>query len=123
MSVELTPSSKSAFIAGASLSVIAWISMFKLDELAKLFRVNRWIRKQVILEWIDENKSLALLLTEFINFGVHGVTNSESVTFAVGSTVTNALMIFVFLPLRMMKIKRKVGPVVIKRPFVKVGAA
>ena len=96
----LTPSSKSAFISGMALSLVAWLTIFKLNDLAKLFRVQRFVSQKKILTWVNENKALTLLGTEFVNYGVHGVTGVESVTFALGSTLFNAVTIFVLLPFK-----------------------
>ena len=101
--MQLTPTDKGSGIAGMALASIAWFSLFKLDDVAKLCRVDRWISQEPLFAWITRstsNKALTLLFTEIVNFSVHGVTNPASVLFACGSTVVNAFMIFVGLPLR-----------------------
>lgn len=101
--MTLTPTDKGAGLAGIVLSSIAWFSLFKLDHLAKILHVGRWISKDILFNWITRsmsNKALTLLFTEIVNFGVHGVSNPSSVLFASGSTVINAFMIFVGLPIR-----------------------
>lgn len=107
--MQLTPSSKSAFFAGMALSLVAWMSLFKLDELAKLFRVRRFVSQRKVELWMNENKALTLLGTEFVNFGVHGVTGADSVTFALGSTFFNAIMIFIGLPLKFFFANKRKG--------------
>lgn len=104
--MQLTPSAKSSFIAGMGLSVIGWMTLLHVDTLADMFHLDRWIKQRKILIWIDSNKILTLLLTEFLNYGVHGITNPDSVTFAGGSTVINVLFIFLFLPLRMIGLRQ-----------------
>ncbi len=102
--MTLTPTDKGAGMAGMVLSAIGWLSLFKLDHLAEMCRVSRWIKAESLFEWITRsmrNKAFTLLVTEIINFSVHGVTNPASVLFACGSTIVNAFMIFVGLPLRM----------------------
>ena len=37
---------------------------------------------------------ILLLFTEVFNFGIHGVESPSGVTFALGSTVVNTVMIF-----------------------------
>jgi hypothetical protein len=101
--MNLTPTDKGAGFAGIMLASIAWFSAFKLDEVASLCHVNRWISKEPIFNWITrsyKNKATAILFTEIINFGVHGVTNPASVLFACGSTIVNSFMIFIGLPIR-----------------------
>lgn len=107
--MQLTPTDKGAGFAGIMLASIGWLSLFKLDHVAKLCHVDRWVKTDSLFNWITQstsNKALTLLVTEIINFSVHGVTNPASVLFACGSTIVNAFMIFVGLPLRM-KIKRE----------------
>lgn len=101
--MNLTPTDKGAGIAGIALSSLGWFSLFKMDHILELFRL-RWKPKEALFRWITRSyatKSLTLLITEVINFGVHGVTNPASVLFACGSTIVNAFMIFVGLPLHM----------------------
>jgi len=101
--VQLTPTDKGSGIAGIALASIAWFSLFKLDDVAELCRVQKWVSKEPLFAWITKsysNKALTLLLTEIINFSIHGITNPASVLFACGSTIVNAAMIFVGLPLR-----------------------
>jgi hypothetical protein len=108
--MQLTPTDKGAGLAGLVLASLGWLSLFKLDSLAELCHVNRWIKQEKIFGWITQSmktKSTALLITEIINFGVHGISSPAGVLFACGSTVINAFMIFVGLPLRM-KAKREV---------------
>ena len=92
-----------------ALSLVAWLTIFKLNDLAKLFRVQRFVSQRKVLTWVNENKALTLLGTEFVNYGVHGVTGVESVTFALGSTLFNAITIFVLLPLKYFLDKKRFG--------------
>lgn len=108
--MQLTPTDKGAGFAGILLSSVAWLSLFKLDHVAELCRVNKWIGSEGLFNWITRsmsNKALTLLATEIVNFTVHGVTNPASVLFACGSTLVNAFMIFVGLPLRQMRRREK----------------
>lgn len=101
--MTLTPTDKGAGFAGIALASIAWLSAFKMDHVFKICRVDCWCHMDGLFNWITRsysNKALTLLLTEVVNFTVHGVTNPASVLFAVGSTFVNAFMIFIGLPLR-----------------------
>jgi len=99
MSMNLTPTTKGAFLAGVLLWLLMWLSLFKADEIAELGGIQRWMNSKRILGWISAHKSTTLLSTELINYGTHGIGDAESVTFAAGGTLVNALMIFVLLPL------------------------
>lgn len=101
--MNFTPTDKGAGLAGFVLATLGWFSAFKIDNVAKLLHVNRWIKQEAIFEWITRSlstKSTALLVTEIINFGVHGITDPASVLFACGSTIVNAFCIFGLLPMR-----------------------
>jgi hypothetical protein len=92
-----TPTATSSAAAGVGLWAVGWSALLKLDKIPV---VKRWVNKERILDRMNENKVLTLLGTEVINFGVHGISNATSVTFALGGTVFNLFMIFIVLPLR-----------------------
>lgn len=94
--MTLTPTAQSSAIAGFALWLVGWLTLFKLD---KLPFVGKFVNKDRVIAWIKANKVLTLMCTEVFNFGVHGISNPASVTFALGGTVMNALMIFILLPL------------------------
>jgi hypothetical protein len=95
-----TPTASSEVFAGAGLSGIGWSMIFKIDTIAKLFRCERWVSRERILAWINANKVVTLLSTELFNFGIHGVESPSGVTFALGSTFVNTIMIFIVIPIR-----------------------
>lgn len=103
--MQLTPTDKGSGIAGMALATIGWATLFKLDAVAKILRLDRWIKQEKIFDWIVRNKYLSLLITEIINFSTHGVTQASSVLFACGSTLVNFFVILVFLPIRAKHIK------------------
>ena len=96
MTLALTPTAQSSAIAGFVLWFVGWMTLFKVDHLPF---IGRFIRKDRMIDWISHNKVLTLMCTEVFNFGVHGISQATSVTFALGGTAFNALMIFVLLPL------------------------
>jgi hypothetical protein len=98
--MNITPTDKGSLIAGVGVSSLAWLSMFKLDTMAKLCHVNRWVSQDKIFGWISRNKSLSILCTEVLNFGTHGITNPAGVLFALGSTIINSVFIFIVVPIR-----------------------
>lgn len=104
--MSITPSAKSSFMAGFCLSVVAWLTILKLDALAKFFRVEKIVNQKRWLDWMTDNKVLTLLFTEFFNYGLHGITSVTATTFALGSTCFNAIAIFVGLPIRKKLIQR-----------------
>lgn len=109
--MQLTPTDKGAGIAGFAFAILAWFSLFKLDHVAKICHIDRWVKRDRFFEWIVSSystKSLTFLLTEILNFATHGVTNPASVLFACGSTVVNAFMIFIGLPLHVKSRREKV---------------
>lgn len=97
----ITPSNTGNAIAGVGLGVFAWGAFFKADKIPWLKKLITTQRKEKTLKWVNENKGLSLLGLETINFGIHGITNPNGVIFALGNTVLNVFMLWVFLPLRM----------------------
>jgi len=97
---NLTPSTKGAFLSGLGLWVLLWASLFKSDELAEAAGIERWFSSERCLNWIRQHKSTSLLGTELFNYGTHGISDQLGVTFALGGTAVNLLVIFVLLPVR-----------------------
>src|ERR1700691_2720193 len=97
--MTLTPTTKGAFLAGVLLWSLMWLSLFKADELVELGRIQRFMSSKRVLHWISKHKSTTLLSTELINYGTHGIGDADSVVFAAGGTLVNALVIYVLLPL------------------------
>jgi len=95
-----TPTASSSFFAGVGLWGVIWSAVYKIESVAKIVGLGRWVNKEKILAWISGHKVVALLATEAINFGVHGIENPNSTTMALGGTITNLAMIFVVLPTR-----------------------
>lgn len=100
--MTITPTDKGSLMAGMGISSIAWLSVFKMDYIAKKLHINRWLSQKGFFSWINGNKSLSILITEVINFAVHGISNPASVLFALGSTLVNAVFIFIVIPVKMM---------------------
>jgi hypothetical protein len=98
--VNLTPSTKGSFLAGVGLWLLIWASLWKADEFAEAAHLQRWVSSDRCLRWINQHRSTSLLGTELVNFGSHGTTDPLGVTSALGGTLVNLLMLFVFLPAR-----------------------
>ena len=102
-----TPTASSSFFAGVGLWGVIWSAVYKIESVAKMFGLGRFVSKEKILRWISGHKVVTLIGTEAINFGVHGVENPNSVTMAIGGTITNCVMIFIVLPIRNLIHRRK----------------
>lgn len=96
----LTPSTKGSFLAGIGFWTLLWLAVAKLDEIAACFRLRRWLSTDKCLAWVNRHKALTLLGTECGNYGTHGIANPLGVTFALGGTLVNAIVICVLVPLR-----------------------
>jgi len=93
-----TPSSRGNFAAGVGLWLLAWAALFKLDDLGHLCGFQHWFSREKCLQWIRGHKSTSLLITECVNFATHGISDPLGVTFALGGTLVNGLMIFIVVP-------------------------
>lgn len=96
----LTPTNSGSVIAGVGVGVFSWSAFLKADKIPFVNKLVNTKRKESTLSWMNKNKGISLLGLEACNFGLHGVTNPNSVVFALGNTVLNSLMIFVWLPFR-----------------------
>lgn len=97
---SLTPSFKGALIAGIGVWTLFWSALQKADKIPLL---GRFVKKEKAFDWVNHNKSLTLLGTEALNFGLHGISNPDSVAVALGGTATNVIMIFGIIPWRQRK--------------------
>jgi hypothetical protein len=95
--MTITPTDKGAMIAGFGVWCLTWLTLFKLDQLPL---INRFFRKDKAMGWINRNKTVALICTEAINFGTHGVSHPDSALFALGGTIVNLFMVMLFIPWR-----------------------
>jgi hypothetical protein len=93
--MTLTPTDKGSLFAGIGMWALLWGAVAKVDGIPI---VNRFINRDKIFRKISANKSVSLLITEGINFGVHGVSNPTGVIFALGGTIVNAILIFIVAP-------------------------
>jgi hypothetical protein len=107
--MTITPTNQGSLIAGIGMWALAWATVFKLD---KIPIVKSFFNKEKVFDWISDNstnKSLTLIITEFINFAIHGVSNPNGVIFALGGTMVNAFMIFIGLPYRQRQRRKEHG--------------
>ena len=96
--MQLTPSLKGSFIAGVGLWCLIWAALFKADEIAELGGFQRWTSSERCLRWIRQHKSTSLISTEILNYSHTGL-DPLGVTFALGGTLVNALVIYLLLPI------------------------
>lgn len=98
--MTFTPSTKGAFLAGVGLWILGWLALFKLDNIFRDTPLRRFATSQRCIHWINRHRSATLLGTELVNYGTHGISQPDSVVFAIGGTIVNVLMIFCVLPMR-----------------------
>jgi hypothetical protein len=103
----LTPSNTGNVAAGVGVGIFAWGAFLKADKIPWIQKLLTTKRKDATLKWIDKNKGISLLGLETVNFGIHGITNPNSVMFALGNTILNIFMLWVYLPFRMANAAKK----------------
>ena len=103
----LTPSNSGNLVAGVGVGTFAWAVFLKADRIPWIKRLITTKRKESSLSWVNDNKGMSLLGMEAVNFSIHGITEPNSVMFALGNTILNVFMLWVFLPLRQMKANRR----------------
>jgi hypothetical protein len=104
--MTLTPSTKGAFLAGIGLWLLLWLSLFKLDDIFEDTPIERFVSSERSIDWISRHRGTTLLGTELFNYGTHGISQPDSVVFAIGGTIVNLLMIFAVLPVRALRKNR-----------------
>jgi hypothetical protein len=102
----LTPSNTGNVAAGVGVGIFAWGAFLKADKIPWIQKLLTTKRKDATLKWIDKNKGISLLGLETVNFSIHGVTEANSVFFALGNTLLNVLMLWIYLPFRQIKLSK-----------------
>ena len=93
----LTPTFIGSLLAGVACWLLFWYGISHIDSIPYL---NQYLSRKMILEWIRKNPQLALMLTELVNIGLHGVGSAAAVLFTFGGTLVNAAMIFGVVPVQ-----------------------
>lgn len=93
----LTPTFIGSLLAGMACWLLFWYGISHVDSIPYL---NQYLSRKMILEWIRKNPQLALILTELVNIGLHGVGTAAAVLFTIGGTLINATMIFGVAPVQ-----------------------
>jgi hypothetical protein len=93
----LTPTFIGSLLAGVACWLLFWYGISHVDSIPYL---NQYLSRKMILEWIRKNPQLALMLTELVNIGLHGVGSAAAVLFTFGGTLVNAAMIFGVVPVQ-----------------------
>ena len=89
--MQVTPTMRGSFFAGIGLWVLVW-------ALLKAGGFERWVNSDRCLSWIRNHKSTSLIGTELCNYAHTGL-DPLGVTFAIGGTLVNALVIYLLLPM------------------------
>jgi len=93
----LTPTFIGSLLAGIACWLLFWYGISHVDSIPYL---NQYLSRKMILEWIRRNPQLALMLTELVNIGLHGVGSAAAVLFTFGGTLVNVAMIFGVVPVQ-----------------------
>ena len=97
--MTFTPSATSSFSACAVFWGMIWATLGKLNELVHSVGFKKSNPRQAVLRWINAHKVATITLTEAVNYSVHGISSPLGVTFALGGTLVNALMVTFIVPI------------------------
>jgi hypothetical protein len=78
---------------------MVWATLGKLDELVHFVGFKKSNPRQAVLRWINAHKVVTITLTEAVNYSVHGISSPLGVTFALGGTLVNILMVTFIVPI------------------------
>ncbi len=106
MANTFTPTAASAAVAGFGFWALVWSIALKIDTILALFGFHSNYSKRIRV-WINANKALTLCITEVFNFSIHGITNPDAVTFAIGGTLFNFFYVLLINPLLCLKDRKK----------------
>jgi len=93
--VLITPTLLGSLIAGVACWLLFWFGVSHVDSIPFL---NRYLSKDMIMEWVRQNPVQALLITELINVLFHGIGSASAVFFTFSGTLVNACVIFGVIP-------------------------
>ena len=110
----ITPSNSGNLVAGAGIGIFAWGAFLKADKIPFMKKILTTKRKESTLIWINGNKGISLLGLEAINFGIHGILSPNAVIFALGNSILNIFMLWVYLPFRMARASKQQIKTVVK---------
>ena len=83
------------------LWTLLWLFFSKMDSIAKMCHADGFVRSEKILDWMSDHKTVTFMGTETVNIAKsHFGLDPMGVMFALGGTVVNAAVIFVWLPIR-----------------------
>ena len=91
----ITPTMLGSLIAGVACWLLFWYGVSHVDSIPYL---NQFLSRKMIMDWIRRNPQLALIITELINVGMHGLGSAAGVLFTVAGTFVNATMILGVAP-------------------------
>lgn len=91
----ITPTFIGSLMAGVCCWLLFWFGVSHLDSIPYL---NKYLTRRMVLDWVAEHPVTSLLLTEGVNVLFHGLGSASSVFFTFAGTITNAAVIFLFLP-------------------------
>jgi hypothetical protein len=89
----LTPTLVGLLLAGAAFWTLIWAAIHKLDEIPYL---NGITSTKQVLDWIESHQGMTLVITEGVNFLLHGLS-PNGVMFTLGGTIVNFLMVFIYI--------------------------
>ena len=104
-----TPTATGEYFAGIGLWSTIWGFLYKIESVAKLCHAEQWVSRDRVFEWIADNKIVAFLGTELLNFAMHGISSPDAVLFNMGGSSANVVMIFGIIPIRQARLARKLG--------------
>src|SRR5258705_12870355 len=93
----ITPTMLGSLIAGVACWLLFWYGVSHGDSILYL---NQDVSRKILMDWIRKNPQLALIVSELINVGMHGLGSAAGVLFTVAGTLVNPTMIFGVAPVQ-----------------------
>jgi len=78
---------------------MVWAGLRKPNEPVRFVGFKRARPRESALRYIDCHNVIALTETEVVNHSVHGISSLLGLTFALGGTIVNTLMVTFVVPI------------------------
>ena len=104
-----TPTTSGMFFAGIGFWGTIWSALYKLETVAKIVHLERWVNRDRMFAWMNRNKVVTFLGCEAVNYALHG-DSADAVVFNLGGSTVNVVMIWGFIPIRQARLEGR-GPV------------
>lgn len=90
-----TPTQTGGAFSGLGLGILLWSFLFKMETIAGLFGLRRFVSRRRTLDWISNNGGLFLAGTAAVNLSLHGTSSPNVVPMTLAMEAFNVVMVVI----------------------------